>query len=281
MRALIDADLFKYEIGAVGQYKDDTGELRYRPFDWVAETIDKRIQEICEAVKADEPPTLYLTADRYTARRINEPYIPNFREGAATSKDYKGNRKAEKPFHFKNIISYLISERGAIVANGCEADDLISIEQYGRRDREDTIICTRDKDLRQCPGWHYGWECGKQTEFGPKHYTELGEIELVRHPTNDKPILKGGGKAFFFAQLLTGDVVDNIGGLVGRGPVKAYNLLSGCRTEEEYQTVIQHAYEAVYGEHWMEKLKEQSDLLWIAQERNEDGSLRRYEWNVF
>jgi hypothetical protein len=279
MRALIDADLFKYEIGAVGQYKDEnTGEIVYRSFDWVAETIDNRIRDICQAVESTEPPTLYLTADRWTAKRIREDYIPNFREEVSVSRDYKGNRKFDKPFHFKNIISYLISEWGALIANGCEADDLISIEQFGRRDKEDTIICTRDKDLRQCPGWHYGWEVGKQPEFGPKYYTELGELELVRHPTNNKPILKGGGKAFFFAQLLIGDIVDNIGGLVKAGPVKAYELLSECRTEEEYQSVVQHAYEAVHGRDWMEKLKEQSDLLWIAQERNEDGSLRRYQW---
>ncbi len=218
------------------------------------------------------PPKLYLTGPSWYWK---DKYKPNFREALAVSKDYKGTRKNEKPFHYKNLFYYIATSFDTTVANGCEADDLICIEQTSRLDKLDTIICTRDKDLRMCEGWHYGWECGLQPEFGPHYYNKLGEISLVKTKSGNK--LVGGGKAFFFAQLLTGDTVDNIGGLDKTGPVKAYKLLNGATSEGEYYNIVKHAYQDYWGELWREKLQEQANLLWIAQGRKFDGSLVHYE----
>lgn len=273
---------FLYEIGAVGQYIDEeTDETIYRDFDWVAETLHNRVEEICTAVGATTKPRLYLTGNQ---RYWGESYVPNFREAFATKKQYKGTRKQDKPFHYYNLYHYIISTFDTIISNGCEADDLIGIEQYSRRAKNDTIICTRDKDLRMVPGWHYGWECGRQAEFGPKYYDNTGEIELVRkfdrHGKCTSSKIVGGGYAFFASQLLTGDVVDNIGGLVRAGPVKAYNLLSECRGEEDYLSVVKQSYREQIGEEgWLEALQEQAHLLYIARELNEDGSLKRYVIN--
>ena len=281
MQPLLDADIFLYEIGAVGQYKDDDGETVYRSFDWVQETLHNKVEEICNNVGATKAPKLFLTGnERYWG---TDNYKPNFREAAATQKVYKGTRSKEKPFHYYNLYSYITSAFDTTVSNGYEADDLLCAEQFSRLGTSDeTIICTRDKDLRMCPGWHYGWECGKQPEFGPHYYDELGEISLERkYNSAGKCVsssIKGGGKAFFFAQLLTGDVVDNIGGLVKTGPVNTYNLLSECRTEEDYLSAVKRSYRDKLGEeNWLEALKEQVNLLWIRREWNEDGSLKGYE----
>lgn len=275
MQALIDADILLYEIGAISQYdenKDDPDKeesMIYRNFEWVAELLDDKIRSIVKDSGAEGEPKLFLTSIRHFYK---EDYIPNFREGLAVSKPYKGTRVNEKPFHYYNIFHHLRENYDTHVGNGVEADDLMGIEQVSRSLLgEDTIICSRDKDLRMIPGWHYGWECGLQAEFGPQFYSDLGEIELVQKADANGKIksskITGGGKAFFFSQCLTGDVVDNIGGLDKCGPVKAHKHLSSCRTEEEYRNVVQLCYQSQLGERdWREKLTEQVGLLWIQRE---------------
>lgn len=287
MQPLIDADVLRYEVGAVGEYVEN-GEKVYRDFDWVRATFDGKIKDICEAVGATQPPILYLTGDpslnaKLNKRRTREgldpiAFVPNFRTAIAEGKPYKGTRKGEKPFHYGNLTAYILSEYNTVVSNGCEADDLICIEQYARLATEDTIICTRDKDLRQCEGWHYGWECGKQPEFGPHKYDGLGTIQLVKGKSGNK--ITGGGFAFFCAQLLVGDVVDNIGGLHRIGPITAYKMLKDCTTQEAYLEAVKKAYREKWGDGWAIVAQEQCDLLWMIRELNEDGSYKRFMIDV-
>lgn len=94
---------------------------------------------------------------------------------------------------------------------------------------QETIICSRDKDLRMCPFWHYGWEHGNQPEFFPTYVERLGEITL----SEDKKKIKGTGLKFFYSQLITGDTVDNIPGLPKGGPVLAALTLADAVSEQE------------------------------------------------
>lgn len=243
--------------------------------------FDERIRTITEGSGATEA-TLFLTGDTtthrlYSKRHAGESFEPNFREALAEGKVYKGTRKQDKPFHWINLTAYILSDPNVRVSNGCEADDIIAIEHYS--DNKRTVICTRDKDLRMVPGCHYGWECGKQPEFGPVEYDDLGKIELIRSKSGNK--IKGGGFKFFGSQLLTGDVVDNIGGLRGVGPVKAYELLADCASEREVFDSVKRHYEEVAGDDWKKLLTEQCSLLWIVRERNPDGTLKHFnieEW---
>lgn len=274
-QALVDADIFLYELGSVGEYLNERGEKVYRDFDWVAELLHNKVESICKDAGAGKRPRLFLTGNE---RYWGDEYIPNFRESVAVSKDYKGTRKLDKPFHYYNLYHYIISAYDTTVSNGCEADDLICIEQNKQPDT--TVVCTRDKDLRMSPGWHYGWECGLQPEFGPHYYSSVGEIKLERkfnkHGKCTSSKIVGGGFAFFASQLLTGDTVDNIGGLAGWGAVTAHKLLDGAGTEDEYLSLVKQSYREQVGEGWLEALQEQADLLWICRERNEDGSLKRF-----
>jgi hypothetical protein len=277
LQPLIDGDILAYEIGAVAQYiNEETGELIPRPWEWVEETIDNRINDICKAVGASYKPIVYLTGDptlHAMKRRVRPSlpiYEPNFRIGLAKSQPYKNGRKEEKPLHYNNIRAYFVGVYDAYVALGCEADDEMSIEQ-SRRPTE-TIICTRDKDLRQVPGWHYGWESGRQGEFSPTLYDRLGTIELDR--TKSSPKIVGGGFKFFCAQLFTGDTVDTVPGLRGYGPVSVSSLISPCLSTAECLSVVRQEYESVHGDSWKEILREQTNLLWMIRERNEDGSLK-------
>ena len=270
MKPLIDGDILLHELGWSGQFKDkDTGEEVLLPFDTVQELLDTKIRLICEDVEATEPPTTYLTNSEWVTQHLNkaqryedrEPcqFIPNFRYEVATTKPYKGTRKNPKPYHFYNITAYLLAEYDCVVSRGgLEADDMMTLEQ-SRSDN--TIICSRDKDLRMCEGWHFSWECGKQRAVGP-HYTDrIGSLEIGN---NDKTL--GYGLKMFFYQLLVGDSADNIPGLKGVGDAAAYKLLEPLETEEEMFRAVQSLYKAKVGEGAKEYYTEQMLLLWMKQE---------------
>jgi hypothetical protein len=278
--ALIDADVLRYEIGAIGEYDDkETGEHVIRDFDFVKRKFEDRVQQIVDG-SGSTSYRLFITNDTTTHRMatrsgsiyVQGGFIPNFREALSKGKVYKGTRKKDRPFHWINLTAHVLSQPNVVVSNGYEADDAIAMEHI-RRPHE-TIICTRDKDLRMVPGSHYGWECGKQPEFGPVEYDSLGKIDLIRGKSGNK--ITGGGFKFFGSQLLTGDVVDNIGGLRGVGPVATAGLLTDCKSEREVFHTVKCHYEKVAGDGWYELLEEQCHLLWIIRELNEDGSLKHF-----
>ena len=270
MRALIDGDILLFEIGFSGEFEDkETGQYIIRSFDFVQDLLDNKIINICGEAGADEPPLIFLTGHKLFIKDLNrhrkneglEPvdYKPNFREEIAVTKPYKGTRIDNKPFHYRNIFVYLLAAYDCVVAIGKEADDEMSIYQTSKEDN-DTIICSRDKDLRQVPGWHYGWECGKQSSFGPEFVDELGRLELGK----DK--LTGTGYKFYCAQMLMGDVVDNIPGLPKYGRVKAYKLLNECTTVKECEDILLGEYDKVYGQEESEEhFREQHSLVWMLR----------------
>jgi hypothetical protein len=272
MKCLVDADVLLYEIGACGQYIDeDSGELVVLGFDYVADLLDQRIKEIKGECWADEV-TLYLT-NNPTLHKVYlrqcktdgvecPEYKPNFREAVAVSKPYKGTRKSEKPFHYRNLMVYMLANYDTKVANGYEADDLMAIDQTDK-----TIICTRDKDLRMVEGLHFGWPCGNQPQFGVMEVKGVGEISL----STDRKTVKGWGSKFFYSQLITGDTVDNIGGLPRGGAVLAYETLKDLETDVEMYEHVSDLYKSKCGDDWFTMLTEQANLLWMVRALDEKG----------
>lgn len=272
MQPLIDGDILVYEIGwasevgwkSIKEWKEGDPALDPPPFDYVAELLDNRIAEICGCVMATQPPIIYLTGKG------------NFREAIAKRKPYKGTRKEEgKPWHYANIWAYLQVKWNAIIVEGMEADDAMCIEQVKNLDilsgsqyyHPETIICTRDKDLRQCPGWHFGWELGNQPQFGPTFVPGYGNISL----SDDNKKLRGVGEKFFYAQLIMGDPVDNIPGLPKHGPKAAFDIVGNTQTRGEGLKAVLEAYRAIYGDSAEAELLEQGQLLWMVRELDEEG----------
>lgn len=254
MKALIDADILAYEIGFASQKKIGD-EIVPIPVEDVNKMIDNKIKEICATVYATEPPMLFLTGKN------------NFRLDIAKQQEYKGGRKQAKPFHWKYIRSYMEAAWGAIVIDGMEADDALAIEQLKHLKDKNTIICSRDKDLRQVPGYHYSWECGKQGQWGPELVDEIGYLKL-KGPKK----VTGTGLKFFYSQVLTGDTTDTYGGLPGCGPIRAFAILNECTTDEEMYNVVLDAYKNKYEEDAEEQLLEQGRLAWMCRELNEDNT---------
>lgn len=154
----------------------------------------------------------------------------------------------------------------------------LNLEAPYKKPYKETIICSRDKDVRQCPFWHYSWEVGAQASIGPIWVEPLGYLTNVNEGKVDangkkKPLkIFGVGHKFFYYQLLTGDGVDNIGGIKGKGPAFAYNLLKDATTERECYELVAEVYVKTHGDSWKVKIKEQADLLHMVRELNEDGS---------
>lgn len=271
IKPLIDADMLRYEVGFGVQFKENSG-LFIHKFDAALELLDHKINIILEETWATEPPTLYLTEDSARVERIlkrggQAEYFPIFREDLAVTKPYKGNRTSEKPFHYHNLTEYMVNHYDCKIAAGIEADDLLSIDQNLSHPDYDTVICSRDKDLRITPGKHYTWACGKNPSL-PVY--EVDKIGVIEPPEKNKVF--GTGLKFFYMQLLTGDSVDNIPGIPRKGPAFAYKLLKDCATEEEMFDKVFGVYLDYVGdeEKAKEYFQEQADLLWIIQEIKDD-----------
>ena len=289
MTPLIDADILLHELGWSGEFKNkeeqdglEVGEIVLFPFEKVQELLDEKIRGICLDVDATGPPILFITNSDWITKHLNRIrkytgaekcyHVSGYRYDIAKTKPYKGTRHNPKPYHFYNIITYLIAEYDVRISRGgLEADDEMCLYQTKQ---DNTIICSRDKDLRICPGWHYSWECGGQRSVGP-HYTDtIGSLSLVvkefvnevtKKVTTTKEI-KGYGLKFFFAQMLTGDTADNIPGLPKVGAVGAYNLLSPLNTEKGLLHAVADLYTTKMGDQAKTYFREQADLLWMQQE---------------
>ena len=246
---LIDGDILRYEIGRgaeQGWRAIVNEEDALPPFNYVEGMLLSRIEAIQYQVGTHKDPILYLTEGR------------TFRYDIAVRRKYKEHRKTEKPFHFHNLTVYMRDVLGAKIVTGIEADDQLAIDHLSSG--ETTILCSRDKDLKQVPGWFYSWELGAQPSFGPEKITQDGYLNLS--PNRKK--VTGTGLAFFYSQMLTGDITDNIPGIQGIGPVAAYNLLVDKTREEQFATVCE-AYKATYGDTWETEMTEQGQLCWLLR----------------
>ena len=164
----------------------------------------------------------------------------NFRNDIAKTLEYKGNRKdVEKPRHLQAVRDYLISEYGAVVSEGEEADDLIAIEAtklgYG------ACIASVDKDFLQVPCWHYN--------IGKQEFVKVDELEGLR---------------FFYSQILTGDRADNIKGVAGIGPKKAEKFLVDCKDEQDMLKVVIEKHGGN-----KDRVLEDGQLLWLRRKVGE------------
>lgn len=191
MIGLVDADILTYQIGFGAEGDSESRALN---------TLDGFI---CDLMLIDLPDVFDYEFF------ITGKSIPNFREAIAVTQPYKGNRTGtKKPEHIQALRDRLVSYWGAEIADGEEADDLISkrMTELG-----DNCICISiDKDLDTVPGWHYNFRKGN------RYYVDPDEAMYN-----------------FYTQLLTGDRVDNIKGVANVGAKKAIKILDGCHTELE------------------------------------------------
>lgn len=105
--------------------------------------------------------------------------------------EYKGNRTKEKPHYLEACRELLVTQYKATIVNGFETDDALGIAQT-KYDGNSRIV-SLDKDLLQCPGWHFNWVTGVHKLVSPLD-----------------------GLRTFYKQLILGDKTDNIPGYDGK-----------------------------------------------------------------
>jgi len=267
---LVDGDILRYEIGYASEtgWRAKTQRQESPPFSYVESVLQQRLADICSALNTNQTPKIYFTEGR------------TFRYDIAKKKPYKGSRVEKKPDHFDNLTCYMRDILGAEVVTGIEADDRLAIDHYSSAGT--TVLCSRDKDLRQVPGWFYSWELDRQPSFGPTKITKEGTLALTpAKPELKKPAkLMGTGLSWFYAQVLMGDPVDNIPGLPQCGPVAAFELLQGRTPAEQLETVLRaytDYYEGCISPNSFPfnpdaELLEQGRLCWLTRRLNEDGT---------
>lgn len=193
--AIIDADILVYRFGFASN--NDSEDVAIRTIAHFLEDLVMLELPHCQRW------SLHLTGKR------------NFRNEIAVTAPYKGNRKSEKPVHYKLIRDYLVYGWDAVVWDGMEADDAIAIEATELKG--DGVIVSLDKDLDQVVGWHYNFV--------------KDNLYYVDQETADYN---------FYKQFLTGDAVDNIKGVHGIGPKKAEKLLQDKTPVEMWEVIVEH-----------------------------------------
>lgn len=263
MKLYIDADILRYQLGAIGvrnvYNKKNPKAMMPAPVEMVEAHVEKIIQRAIKETHADE----YVCVLSGTG---------NFRFDIATIQTYKGNRSgATRPYHYNTVGDYIIANHPCIVVNGMEADDYIGIQQ--RADLDNSVTASRDKDLTTFPGWHFRFACGETQPEVPLHW-----------------ITRFDAWKFFFKQMLIGDSTDNIIGCgvkkwvkwgskemwrrKGVGSKGADEMLSECRTVAQMYMIVCEAYQEHIGNSWKESMIENARLLYIGQEKD-----KLFDWS--
>lgn len=214
--ALLDGDIFMYRVG----YSTEEEEEGI-----AAARIDTMLTDTLAEVSATEY-KIFITCPS------------NFRKSIYT--EYKANRTQPKPRHLQFLKDHLISKWGAIVAEGMEADDYLTIFS-----NESSIIVTIDKDLKQMPGNHYN--------FVKKEFSVVNELE---------------GLLTFYTQFLVGDAADNIKGIAKVGPVGAGKYLNHLTSEQELFNKVREIYNDD------DRMKMNGILLWMKRTLDDDWGVR-------
>lgn len=201
--AHIDADFMAYIIAA--DTKKEVADGRLRSLEYKR----TQIPEFASTVAAMAGAASYVLHITPTGSTKGGRY------GQAVQREYQATRGSrEPPAHLNAIRGYMLTDVPSVGHMDQEADDGMcqAIWQDGNN-----IVCSRDKDLRMCVGWHCNVDTGEHVRVEPN---DFGWIALD-DSTSTKKIV-GYGPKFFFAQCLTGDTADNIQGLPAiPGPVLA------------------------------------------------------------
>jgi len=155
---------------------------------------------------------------------MSAPGDSNFRLKIATLEGPKGlgykAGRPERPYHYTRVKDYILNNYDVELIAGAEADDYLGLMQHKYNDEGHTpIICSVDKDLLTCWGWHYNIDKG---EF---IFQNQLEADL-----------------WFWKQMLLGDSADNIPGIKGIGAKKADAIIDGCQSFDEAKHLVEQIY---------------------------------------
>lgn len=177
----------------------------------------------------------------------------NFRLALPTPEIYKGNREdTVRPLLLAETRAYVQRKYGAVVIDGIEADDYLTMKQYEgwlhykKTGKFNQIVASFDKDQVQCPGLIFN-TMRDSTERDWKHPLpwliddSMGEIWM------EGGKVKGWGKKFFGYQMLFGDQSDNVKPYqnfegIRFGETSAFKIISPCHDDKTMWQAIVNQY---------------------------------------
>jgi len=262
----IDGDAIVYRGGLTVQEHEPVGHSINN-----CRMILQDIRDACPA----KSEMLFITANdksNFRFARATTPRVINKgKDTEYTLQGYKSNRRGnDKPVHYDEIRAWLCDVEGGSVVSGEEADDAMARE--ATRTDNKAIIATHDKDLNMVCVDIYNII---KKQIAPYDYRMLGELGTLG---KDGTKVWGRGLVWFYAQMLMGDTGDNIPGIPGWGPAKAYKALKDCQDEMQlFRTTYDIYFDALSEDHTFQAVKsrylEVADLLWMRTCNIEDMGL--------
>lgn len=208
---LIDGDLLVYRSCSTKDVA--TAEECCNYFDNIVDRVLWDLQDF-----PTKEYTVYLTGSNNFRKAIYPQYKENRKTGdpwfPKWCRDHKEFRRT-----LGTVRDHAVNMFDAVVCNGYEADDGISMEAH-KRGYKNVIIASSDKDFNQLP-------CDIYNLYHWKLQT----------------VSKQEARHNLWHQVLIGDPVDNIKGCPGIGKNKAPKLLAGCKTEDDYKKVVSAVYQ--------------------------------------
>lgn len=238
---------------------------------------------------------LYAGAEKVICHLTGE--LKGNRFNIATVKPYQGNRngKSKPKMHGKLkdwLGLYKTTDIIEVYYNHLEeADD--SLTQF-HHNNPNSVLCSRDKDLRMNSGLHLNWDTFELHEVDAFGYLEIREHE-TKSGTKKRKVY-GEGTLWFWFQMLAGDTADNIQGLpmimgktkmVKCGDIRAYEIIMEYKEDihniedkevydDDMYWLIKELYATYYkdNDEGYDYMIEQAKLLWMRREVGEDDVLR-------
>lgn len=196
--AIIDLDSVIFTAGHPNKQLDENGFPMRTEDDKKFLYIEKSADELIESAR--ELMISILTKSGATH------YIA-FVKGSNTLKgrkdinpEYKANRKLESPVWFNFLKDYYITQWKAVEVNDMEVDDAVNISYLNTKD---SFRCAIDKDLLSLQGTNYNWS---KNEWIENTYVQE--------------------ERYFWTSMITGDTIDNIRGIPGKGIKYAEKLFN-------------------------------------------------------
>jgi len=152
---------------------------------------------------------------------------------------YKGNRQDSlRPLLLNDVRDYIVKKYGAVVVEGLESDDWVTIDAY--RDKSKVVV-TSDKDAR-------GTDCLVYNPFTQDDVIDcsgFGSLYL-----NNKGEVKGTGRLWLLMQTASLDVADNYRANcfsdTAWGEKSAYKMLKDCKNDKEAFRALKDIYQLLY-----------------------------------
>lgn len=264
---LIDGDIIIYQPCCIFNDDDDMSRRQ------IVKHINQKIEKLMQAADCDK--YIMFVTTKF-----------NFRDDLVD--DYKANRAdVDRPVNLVWAKRYCIEKLNNHFHKKLEADDLLGIYM-----KDDCVLWSLDKDLRQIPGKHLDDATGEVVEV-----TEEGILRVdvkISEQGKKKEKVYFDGTIGLYYQMLIGDSTDHILGCgkrekairksgadkgkeyvkrVGVGPKAAVKILTQAVLSNMDDTLgaalsaVVREYKKVHGSNWQEHLETQANLLFMVRKQ--------------